>query len=192
MRCFTQQRSDRGHNNPNLMGAGMLTAGFARTRRQLDGNPLFLSYRWGHNCARLFCSHCASPLRRSPLSMRPGKRDRRCRPWENRSPVAVGSAVRALRPSAKGIKNAPAPWGERRQGYRRIGGHSTRLYRRLSPPPRSGPVSNVTGFNIFSVSGFKRCDRGHRQRRQASNNLSHSRNAKSIQGWRTICARSLP
>jgi len=46
------------------------------------------------------------------------------------------------------------------------GGHSTRLYKRLSPLPRSWPVSNVTGFNIFSVSGFKRCDGGHRQRGQ--------------------------
>ena len=36
----------------------------------------------------------------------------------------------------------------------------------ISRPPRSGLVSNVTGFNIFSVSGFKRCDRCHRQRGQ--------------------------
>src|SRR5215470_17767637 len=57
------------------------------------------------------------------------------------------------------------------------------------------PLSNAAAnyslhYNLF----FKRCDRCHRQCGQAANNLSHSRNgnAKSIQGWRTICARSSP
>src|SRR5262249_37330477 len=63
--------------------------------------------------------------------------------WPRGASPAVDNLPRAPRRGwgGEGRKNAPALLG-------------------------SGPVSNVTGFNIFSVSGFKRCDQGHRQRGQ--------------------------